>query len=154
MTANSLESERQQLVARLRNIRKTYKQCVEDVSTEVANRGTEWSVAYLLRHTSGGYLRDLLARLLDEVDPDLGVGGFDADANWKSVTDGILRDIDEDLDSAVNLNIEQLGRSGRRGSETIRVMDVLTRMANHYDDHLAQLRDEIRPREGLPKVSD
>ena len=100
MTANSLESERQQLVARLRNIRKTYQQCVEDVST------------------------------------------------------GIQRDIDEDLDSAVNLNIEQLGRSGRRGSETIRVMDVLTRMANHYDDHLAQLRDEIRPREGLPKVSD
>ena len=149
MTENSLESERQQLVARLRTIRKAYEQCVADIPTQVATRGTEWSVADLLRHTSGGYLRDLLARLLDEVDPDLGVGGFDADASWKSVTDTILGDIDEDIDSAVNLNIEQLGRSGRRGSDTIRVMDLLTRMADHYDDHLAQLRDEIRPREGL-----
>ena len=94
----------------------------------------------------------MLVRLLDEVDPDLGVGGFDADASWKSVTDSILRDIDEDIDSAVNLNIEQLGRSGLRGSETIRVVDLLTRMANHYDDHLAQLRNEIRPREGLPNL--
>ena len=103
-------------------------------------------------HTTGGYLRNLLVRLLDEVDPDLGVGGFDADANWKRVTDSILRDINEDIDSAVDLNIEQLGRSGRRGSQTIRVVDLLTLMAEHYDEHLAQLRDEIRPREGLPNL--
>ena len=152
MTANSLESERQQLVARLRNIRKAYEQCVADIPTQVATRGTEWSVVDLLRHTTGGYLRNLLVRLLDEVDPDLGVGGFDADASWKTVTDSILRDIDEDIDSAVDLNIEQLGRSGRRGSETIRVVDLLTKMADHYDEHLAQLRDEIRPREGLPNL--
>jgi len=152
MTANSLESERQQLVARLRNIREAYEQCVAGIPTQVATRGTEWSVVDLLRHTTGGYLRNLLVRLLDEVDPDLGVGGFDADANWKRVTDSILRDIDEDIDSAVDLNIEQLGRSGRRGSQTIRVVDLLTQMADHYDEHLAQLRDEIRPREGLPKL--
>tara|TARA_B100001750_G_C15507280_1_gene601301 strand:- start:795 stop:1253 length:459 start_codon:yes stop_codon:yes gene_type:complete len=152
MTANSLESERQQLVARLRNIRKVYEQCVADIPTPVATRGTEWSVVDLLRHTMGGYQRDSLARLLDEVDPDLGVGGFDAEASWKSVADSILREIDEDLDSAVGLTIEQLGRSGRRGSETIRAVDLLTRMADHYDEHLAQLKDEIRPREGLPNL--
>ena len=154
MTANSVESERQQLVARLRNIRKAYEQCVADIPTQIATRGTEWSVVDLLRHTTGGYLRNLLVRLLDEVDPDLGVGGFDADASWKSVTDSILRDIDEDIDSAVDLNIEQLARSGRRGSETIRVVDLLTQMADHYDEHLAQLRDDIRPREGLPNLAD
>ena len=152
MAANSLESERQQLVARLRNIREAYEQCVADISPEVATRGTEWSVVDLLRHTTGGYLRNLLVRLLDEVDPDLGVGGFDADANWNRVTDSILRDIDGAIDSAVDLNIEQLGRSGRRGSQTIRVVDLLTQMADHYDEHLAQLRDEIRPREGLPNL--
>ena len=152
MAANSLESERQQLVARLRNIRKTYEQCVADIPTQVATRGTEWSVVDLLRHTTGGYLRNLLVRLLDEVDPDLGVGGFDADANWNRVTDSILRDIDGAIDSAVDLNIEQLGRSGRRGSQTIRVVDLLTQMADHYDEHLTQLRDEIRPREGLPNL--
>lgn len=152
MTANSLESERQQLVARLRDIREAYEKCVADIPAQVATRGTEWSVVDLLRHTTGGYLRNLLARLLDEVDPDLGVGGFDADASWKRVTDSILSDIDEDIDSAVGLNIEQLGRSGRRGSQAIRVMDLLTQMADHYDEHLAQLRDEIRPREGLPNL--
>ena len=152
MATNSLESERQQLVTRLRNIRETYEQCVANIPTQVATRGTEWSVVDLLRHTTGGYLRDLLARLLDEVDPDLGEGGFDADANWKRVTDSILRDIDEDIDSAVGLNIEQLGRSGRRGSQAIRVVDLLTQMADHYDEHLAQLRNEIRPREGLPNL--
>ena len=106
----------------------------------------------LLRHTSGGYLRNLLVRLLDEVDPDLGEGGFDADANWKRITDSILLDIDGAIDSAVDLSVEQLGRSGRRGSQTIRVVDLLAQMADHYDEHLAQLRDEIRPREGLPSL--
>ena len=152
MTANSLESERQQLVARLRNIRKAYEQCVADISTQVATSGTEWSVVDLLRHTTGGYLRNLLVRLLDEVEPDLSGSGFDPDANWKRVTDSILRDIDGAIDSAVDLNVEQLGRSGRRGSQTIRVVDLLTQMADHYDEHLAQLRDEIRPREGLPNL--
>jgi len=152
MAANSLESERQQLVARLRNIRETYEQCVADVPTQLSTSGTEWSVADLLRHTSGGYLRNLLVRLLDEVDPDLGGGGFDADANWKRITDSILLDIDGAIDSAVDLSVEQLGRSGRRGSQTIRVVDLLTQMADHYDEHLAQLRDEIRPREGLPSL--
>ena len=151
MATNALESERQQLVARLRNIRGAYEQCVADISTQVATRGTEWSVVDLLEHTAGEYLRDLVVRLLDEVDPDLG-GGFDADANWKRVTDSILRDIDVAIDSAVDLNVEQLGRSGRRGSQTIRVVDLLTQMADHYDEHLAQLRDEIRPREGLPNL--
>ena len=152
MATNSLESERQQLVTRLRNIRETYEQCVADVPTQVATSGTEWSVADLLRHTSGGYLRNLLVRLLDEVDPDLGGGGFDANANWKRITDSILLDIDGAIDSAADLSVEQLGRSGRRGSQTIRVVDLLTQMADHYDEHLAQLRDEIRPREGLPNL--
>jgi len=31
---------------------------------------------------------------------------------------------------------------------------LLTRMADHYDEHLAQLRDDIRPREGLPNLAD
>ena len=148
MADNSLETRRQEVVERLTRIREEYGECISDVSTEVANRGSEWSIVDLLRHSTGSY-RDLLTRLLEEDDPNLGGDGYDADASWKRVTDSILRDIDGAVNTASDLTAEQLGRSGQRGGKSIDILDVLILMANHYDEHLAQLRDEIRPREGL-----
>ena len=58
MAANSLESERQQLVARLKNIRETYEQCVADIPAQVATNGTEWSVVDLLRPHYRGILEE------------------------------------------------------------------------------------------------
>lgn len=147
MTDTSLEARRQEVVGRLRRSREGFRKCVSDVNTEVANRGSEWSIADLLIHSTGSY-RDLLTRLLEEDDPDLG-GTYDPDANWRRVIDTILRDIDGAIGTATDLTAEQLGRLGQRGGKSIGPLDVLTLMSNHYDEHLAQLRDEIRPREGL-----
>ena len=47
---------------------------------------------------------------------------------------------------------DQLEKSGQRNGETVDVLNVLTLMANHYDEHLAQLRNEVRIREGLKQV--
>ena len=152
LTDNSNEEQRQQLVNRLKRIQEDYQRCTSDVSTEVANRGTEWSIVDLLRHTTGGYYPRMLTRLLEEDNPDLGGGGFDPDAGWKTVVDGILSDIDGAINSASVLTTEQLGRSGQRMGQSLGVLDVITLMANHYDEHLAQLRDEIRPREDLPRT--
>ena len=147
MTDNSLETRRQEVVDRLQRIRESYWECVSGVSTEVANRGSEWSIVDLLRHVTGSYL-GMLARLLEEDNPDLG-GTYDPDANWRRVIDTILRDMDGAISTATELTADQLERSGQRGGKSIVVLDVLALMADHYDEHLVQLRNEIRPREGL-----
>jgi hypothetical protein len=149
MTEDSLEKQRQGLIVRLTEVRERYTQCVADVSIEVANRGSEWSIVDLLRHTAGSY-RTMLTRLLKEDNPQM--SGFDADANWRIVVDSILTDIDEVIKVASDLTVEELGRSGKRGDQAISVLDVLTRIVNHYDEHLRQLIEEVRPREGLPQV--
>ena len=150
MTADSLEKQRQGLIVRLTEVRKRCTQGVADVPIEVATRGSEWSIVDLLRHTTGGGYRTMLTRLLEEDNPQM--SGFDADANWRMVVDSILSDIDEVIKVASDLTVEELGRSGQRGDQAIGVSDVLTLMVNHYDEHLRQLIDEVRPREGLPQV--
>ena len=148
MTKESLEACREQITDRLRNIRKSYGECVSDVTTDVANRGSEWSIVDLLRHVTGSY-RDMLTRLLEEDNPDLG-GAYDPEAAWKRVIDTVMRDIEGTISTASDLTIEQLGRTGQRSGESIEVLDVLALMADHYDSHLLQLKNEIRPREDLP----
>ena len=150
MTEDSLEKQRQRLIVRLTELRERYTQCVADVPVEVATRGSEWSIVDLLRHTTGGGYRTMLTRLLKEDNPQM--SGFDADANWRMVVDSILTDIDEVIKVASDLTVEELGRSGQRGDQAIAVLDVLTLMVNHYDEHLRQLIEEVRPREGLPQI--
>jgi hypothetical protein len=150
MTEDSLEKQRQRLIVRLTELRERYTQCVADVPVEVATRGSEWSIVDLLRHTTGGGYRTMLTRLLKEDNPKM--SGFDADANWRRVVDSILTDIDEVIKVASDLTVEELGRSGQRGDQAIGVIEVLTLTANHYDEHLRQLIEEVRPREGLPQV--
>ena len=150
MTEDSLEKQRQGLIVRLTEVRERYAQCVADVPIEVATRGSEWSIVDLLRHTTGGGYRTMLTRLLKEDNPQM--SGFDAGANWRRVADSILTDIDEVIKVASDLTVEELGRSGQRGDQAIGVLDVLTLIVNHYDEHLRQLIEEVRPREGLPQV--
>ena len=148
MTNESLEARREQVRDRLRNIRKSYGECVSDVTSDVANRGSEWSIVDLLRHVTGSY-RGMLTRLLEEDNPDLG-GAYDPEAAWKRVTDTVMRDIEGAISAASELTVEQLGRSGQRVGKSIGVLDVLVLIADHYDEHLAQLKNEVRPREDLP----
>ena len=148
MTNESLEARRKQVTDRLRNIRKSYGECVSDVTADLANTGSEWSIVDLLRHVTGSY-RGMLTRLLEEDNPDLG-GAYDPEAAWKRVTDTVMRDIEGAISTASDLTVEQLGRSGQRSGKSVDVLDVLVLIADHYDEHLAQLKNEIRPREDLP----
>ena len=147
MSNDSPEERREQVVDRLKTIRESYEECISGVTHEIANRGSEWSIVDLLRHVNGSY-RGMLSRLLEEEDPDLG-GAYDPDAAWKRVTDILLQDIDGNINTAAELTAEQLGRSGTRQGKSLGVLDVLVLIADHYDEHLTQLRLEIRPREGL-----
>ena len=45
-----------------------------------------------------------------------------------------------------------MAKSGQRGDQKIGVVDVFELMSNHYLEHLNQLIEEIRPREGLPRL--
>ena len=62
-----------------------------------------------------------------------------------------LSSIDRAISSA-ELPLDQLERSGKQVSGSIRALDVIVLMANHFEEHLAQLKDEVRPREGLPNI--
>lgn len=153
MAGESLGGQRQAAIVRLKEIREKYRQAVSDVSVEIATRGTEWSIVDLLRHSTGGYYRTMLTRILEEDNPSLGGGGgFDAAANWQRVMDGILGDIDGVIDLANKLTEGELAKSGQRGDQKVGVVDVFELMSNHYVEHLNQLIEEIRPREGLPRL--
>jgi hypothetical protein len=91
----------------------------------------------------------MIARLLEEDNPDFG-GAYDSEAAWKRVVDSVLRDIDGIISTANDVTVEELGRLGQRAGKPIGILDVLALMADHYQEHLSQLRSEIRPREGLP----
>ena len=151
MTENTLESTRQAIIDRLNAIRDGYDLCLSDVSAEVGSRGSEWSMVDLLRHTTGDYMRNMVNRLLAEDNPVMG-GGFDPEAGWRRVRDNALGDIDRAIAEVSELTPEQMARTGQRGDETVTPLSIFEMWAGHYEEHLAQLRDEIRPREGLPSV--
>ena len=153
MTESNLESSRQAIIDRLNKARDDYDLCLSDVSAEVGMRGTEWSMVDLLRHTTGDFVRNRVKRILEEDNPDLGaMGGFDAEAAWRRVKDSTLSDIDRTISEVSELTAEQLQRSGRQGDSTVTPLSLYEMWAGHYEEHLAQLRDEIRPREGLPSA--
>ena len=147
MGNSSIESERQELLAQLNAAKAEYHRCVSDVDADTAYRGSEWSIVDLLNHVIGSY-DGMVDRLLSEDNPNL-AGAYDANASWKRRCEALLGEIDSHIAIASDLTAEQLGRTGTFGKNTIRVMDMLTRIARHYDEHLAQLRDEVRPRENL-----
>ena len=146
----SIETRRQAIVERLNKARDTHQKCLSDVTAEAGNVGSEWSIADLLRHSTGdGYL-NMIARLLEEDEPKL--ASFDRERAWKQLTGNSLAKIDEALELATTLSPEQLGREGERGGKPFGVLVGLETWAAHFEEHLAQLRDEIRPREGLPGI--
>ena len=152
MTESSPESTRQAIIDRLNAIRDDYEMCLSDESAEVGNRGTEWSMVDLLRHTTGDFARNMVRRVLEEDNPDLGGGGFDMEAGWRRVRDNTLSDIDRTISEVSELTPEHLARTGRRGDETVTPLSLYEMWAGHYEEHLSQLRNEIRPREGLPSL--
>ena len=147
----SVEEHRQKLLARLGSAREGYEQCVTDVTADVGNNGSEWSVADLLRHASAEAYRDRVNRLLEEDNPQL--PGFDRERVWQRLAETCLARVDEALNLASALTPEQLARAGTRAGQPYGVVDALENWTSHFEEHLAQLRDEIRPREGLPEVS-
>ena len=144
----SIEARQEQVVARLMSVRVAHEKCLSDVGAEVGNRGSEWSIADLLRHANGEGYPNRIKRLLEEDSPKL--PGFDREGAWRQLVEATLARIDQALDWATTLTSDQLNRPGERGGEPITVIGVLEIHTAHFEEHLAQLRDEIRPREGLP----
>ena len=145
-----LEERRQGLVARLKSVRDGYERCVADVTVDVGNRGSEWSVGDLLRHASAEVYRDRITRLLEEDNPQF--PAFDRERVWQRLGETCVVRIDEALNLALTLEREKLVRAGTRGGEPHAVIDAIETWTRHFEEHLAQLRDEIRLREGLSKV--
>ena len=147
MSDESLNTKRQEIIERLKSIKSEYDRC-SDVKPDVAYRGSEWSISDLLRHTRGSY-RGMAARILDEEEPNLNPGGYDSDEAWSRERNSLLDEIESYIKMAKDLDGDQLSRTAIFSGSVITILDMLERVAGHYDEHLAQLRDEVRAREGL-----
>ena len=150
MDNSSVESRREAVVTRLSAARESYKRCFSGVAAEAAFIGSEWSVVDLLRHVNGGLFRTMIMRLLDEDSPQLGT--FDRQAVWDQLMETSIANIDEALNIANTLTPEQMVRAGERNGKPYSSLDAIEAWATHLEEHLAQLQNEIRPREGLPSV--
>ena len=150
MDNSTVKSRREAVVTRLNAARESYERCFDGVAAEAASHGSEWSIADLLRHVNGGLFRTMIMRLLDEDSPQLGT--FDRQAVWEQLIKTSLGNIDEALKIATTITPEQMIRTGERNGQPYSSLDAIEAWATHLEAHLAQLQNEIRPREGLPSV--
>ena len=149
MQRDPIEDRREALIAQLNDIREAYQACLNDVNSTLANNGTEWSISDLLRHViSDTTYKNMTHRLLDEDSPNF--ERSDPDAVLESLINQSLGKIDEALAVANKVTLQQLTKSGTRRSQPYAVIDSLESWTNHFKEHLTQLSNEIRPREGLP----
>lgn len=151
MTGPSNEARREDVVKRLEAAHALLEACTADVTPEIASRGTEWSVADLLVHMNSSFYQGMARRILEEDSPQF--DGFDAQARWRRTVEQVQGRVDEVLGIATGLTAEQMGRVGYRSGEPLTVVEALEQAAAHFEEHLFQLRDEVRPREGLPSES-
>ena len=151
MTVGLNEERLEALVRRLITSHALLELCLSDVTPEVGTRGTEWSVGDLLEHLSDSYYQDMARQFLSEDSPQL--GGYDLDGGWQRGVEQSLGRVDDALSIARVLTPEQMNRTGQMSGEPLTVLDALELCAAHVEEHVAQLKDEIRPREGLPLVS-
>ena len=147
MVDGSLNIKRQEMIERLKSIKSEYDRC-SDVKSDTAYRGSEWSISDLLRHTRGSY-RGMAAKILDEEQPNLNPDGYDSEESWSRERNSLLDEIQSYIQMATDLTSDQLSRTGIFSGNVITILDMLERISGHYDEHLAQLRDEVRLREGL-----
>lgn len=147
MVDGSLNTKRLEIIKCLKSIKSEYDRCL-DVKPDIAYRGSEWSISDLLRHSRGSY-RGMAARILDEEQPNLNPGGYDSGESWSIERNSLLDEIESYIKMATDLTNDQLSRTAIFSGTTITILDMLERVAGHYDEHLAQLRDEVRVREGL-----
>ena len=152
MTGSSAESRLDSIVTRLRAARASYERCVEDVSPDIRMHGSEWSIMDLVHHSRDSYYQDMTRRFIEEISPQF-VGEYDASAEWREAVEGMLASIDDTLSMAASLTPDKMTRVGQRRGQPFAALDALELCAAHFEEHLVQLRDEIRPREGLPQVS-
>ena len=147
MVDESLNNKRQEIIGRLNSIKAEYDRCT-DAKAYVAYTGSEWSISDLVRHTTGSY-SGMAVRILNEDKPNLNPNGYDSEASWSRERNLLLEEIESYITMTRELTDEQLPRTAIFSGNTITILDMLERVANHYDQHLAQLRDEVRVREGL-----
>ena len=150
MTVRLNEERLEALVRRLITSHALLELCLSDVTPEVGTRGTEWSVGDLLVHLSESYYQDMARQFLNEESPQL--GGYDPETEWERGMQQALSRVDDALSIARVLTPEEMNRTGQMSGDPLTVLDALELCAAHVEEHVAQLKDESRPREGLPSV--
>lgn len=150
MTTGSNTARQAAIMTRLNAARQSLGKSISDVTPEIASRGSEWSVGDLLAHLSETYYQDMAAKILSEEQPIF--DSHDSDTEWKREQEQALSCIDDVIDIVNRLTPEDMDRSGKMNGQPLMVLDALELSVAHFEEHLAQLKDEVRPREGLTAV--
>lgn len=147
MTTESNKTRQATIITRLDTARQSLEKSISDVSPAMASRGSEWSVGDLLAHLSETYYQDMAAKILSEEQPIF--ASYDSETEWKRQQELALSCIDDVIDIVNRLTPEDMDRSGQMNGQPLMVLDALELSVAHFEEHLAQLKDEVRPREGL-----
>ena len=147
MTTGSNKTRQSAIIARLNTARQSLRKSIADVTPAIASRGSEWSVGDLLGHLSETYYQDMAARILREEQPIF--ASYDSETEWKREQEQALSCIDNVIEIVNRLTSEDMDRSGQMDGQPLMVLDAVELCVAHFEEHLAQLKDEVRPREGL-----
>ncbi|MBI4300798.1 MAG: DinB family protein [Chloroflexi bacterium] len=149
MTEPTPVVRRDAAVSRIRATRAELQEALERMSAEDAFKGSEWSVADAMRHIGGrsGYIT-WAERLVKEGNLDF--PSFPSwDEAWKRMINQTLEAFEDAAKFVESLSADDLLKAGKRRGEAVTVADLVEGIAAHYEEHVKQIRGEIKPRLGF-----
>ncbi len=138
-------TDRSEIVRRMSEARDSMAKELTDISAEEANRGSSWAVVDLLRHLRGRpYYINLAERVIkgETVSPPRRPSPGEM---WQRTVEQTLKDMDECIGWVEALQDEDLEKGFGEGAEGRTVKSLLETAATHYEEHLEQLRRDIKP---------
>jgi hypothetical protein len=135
-------ARRDAALARMREARAAIAAEIATVAGIEALRDDAWSVMHVLAHLAGdggGHFTpayDMLLRGVRELEaPE------NREERYAAASNGALRRLDDSIAFAARLSGEQLMKSARKDGRERYVIGYVEREADHFEDHLMQLRD-------------
>ncbi len=139
------ETDRAEIVQRMKEARIGLESELADILPEEASKGSSWAVVDLLRHLQGRPYYMKLAERLVNGEPVQPLRRPSPEHMWRRMVEQTLQDMDECITWVDGLKDEDLDRGFGEGAETPTVRSLMEIGARHYEEHLEQLRRDIKP---------
>ena len=139
------QADLSQIVQRMKEARRGLEGELADISAEEASQGSSWAVADLVRHLRGRPFYINLAERILKGEPVPPLTRPSPEEMWRRTVEQTLRDMDESITWVEGLKDEDLDRAFGEGEQARTVRSLLEIGATHCEEHLEQLRREMKP---------